>query len=58
MKSLDQIRFSFLYKVGAAGSSNAGLVAGQSYYINVRNKTSAGVDTCAGTCRMRGAIQN
>jgi hypothetical protein len=58
-RSVDNIRFSFLYKVGAAGSSNAGLVAGQSYYINVRNKTSAGADTCGyGDCRMRGAVQN
>jgi hypothetical protein len=50
-KSLDQNRFSFVYKIGSAGTTSAGLTAGGSYYINVRNKNSAGQDTCGyGDC--------
>ncbi|HEY8242755.1 MAG TPA: hypothetical protein VII68_04790 [Casimicrobiaceae bacterium] len=53
----DVIGFNFQYKLGSASAFTYGLTAGTSYYINIRNKNSAGVDTCTiSDCRMRGGL--
>ena len=58
-RSVDTIRFSFGYRIGNAGMSAAGLSAGGVYYINFRNLTGAGAQTCPiDDCRMRGAVPN
>ena len=53
----DVISFSFDYKAGSPSGFTYGVTAGQSYYINIRNKTSTGLDTCTiSDCRMRGGL--
>lgn len=53
----DVVSFSFDYRLGTPSGFTYGVTAGQSYYINIRNKNSAGVDTCTiSDCRMRGGL--
>ena len=55
-RSVDAIGFAFKYRAGNSSTSAVGLVAGQSYYINVRNYYSTGQPSCTGDCRMRGGL--
>jgi hypothetical protein len=48
---------SFKYRLGSAGGFAAGVTAGTSYYINIRNRDAAGNLTCTiSDCRMRGGL--
>jgi hypothetical protein len=50
---------SFKYKLGSPGGFAAGITAGQNYYINIRNRDAAGLNTCSiSDCRMRGGLPN
>lgn len=56
MVSKDQIRFSFVYRNGAAGTSSVGLTPGKVYFINVRNTFGDGTPSCSGKCDMSGGL--
>jgi len=57
MHKYDLQRPTFDYKLGASAGFTGGLTAGTSYYINIRNKDSAGGATCSiSDCRMRGGL--
>ena len=59
LRSTEWPRFSFNYRLGAAGMSAAGFQPGQVYYLNVRNRDPQGNPTCSiDNCRMRGSVPN